>query len=71
MEAENWAPKLRVCCQPLDALPSDTRLHRLLVVLLGVQVHGNAPLHPRLWDDHRHVLLRELQGTGVRTPTIV
>ena len=23
MEAENWAPELRVCCQPPDALPSD------------------------------------------------
>ena len=35
MQAENWAPELRVCCQPQDALPSDTRLH-LLVPLLGV-----------------------------------
>ena len=31
----------------------------------------NAPLHARLWDDHQHVLLGHLQGTGVRTPTIV
>ena len=38
MEAENWAPELRVCCQPPDALPSDTKLHCLLVALLGVQV---------------------------------
>ena len=36
MEAENWAPELRVCCQPPDALLRDTRLHRLLVALLGV-----------------------------------
>ena len=57
MEAENWAPELRVCCQPPDALLSDTRLHRLLVALLGVQVQVNAPLHARLWDDHQHVFL--------------
>ena len=70
MEAENWAPELRVCCQP-DALPSDTRLHRLLVALLGVQVQVNAPLHTRLWDDHQHVPLGQLHDTGVSTPTIV
>ena len=29
MEAENWALELRVCCQPPDAAPSDTRLHPL------------------------------------------
>ena len=71
MEAENWTPELRVYCQPPDAPPSDTRLHRLLVALLGVQVQVNAPLHARLWDDHQHVLLDQLQGTGVRIPTIV
>ena len=37
MEAENWAPVLQVCCRPPDALPSDNRIHRLLVALLGVQ----------------------------------
>ena len=52
MEAERWAPELRVCCQPPDAIPSGTRLHRLLVALLGVQVQVNAPLHARLWEDH-------------------
>ena len=31
----------------------------------------NAPLHAQLWDDHQHVLLDQLQATGVRTPTIV
>ena len=46
MEAERWAPELRVCCQPPDAMPSDTRLHRLLVALLGVQVQVNAPCTP-------------------------
>ena len=71
MEAENWAPELRVCCQPRDALPSDTRPHCLVVALLGGQVHMNAPLHARLWDDHQHVLLNHLQGKGVRAPTIV
>ena len=57
MEAKDWTPELRVCCQPLDTLPSDTRLHRLLVALLGVQVQANAPLHAQLWDDHQHVSL--------------
>ena len=57
MEAENWVPELRVCCQPLGTLPSETRLHRLLVALLGVQVQVNAPLHARPWDDHQHVSL--------------
>ena len=38
MEAKDWTPELRVCCPPMDALLSDTRLHRLLVDLLGVQV---------------------------------
>ena len=60
MEAERWAPELRVCCRPLDAMPSNTRLHRLLVALLGVQVQANAPLHARLLADHRHVSLEHL-----------
>ena len=60
METQNWVPELGVCCQPPDALPSDTRLHRLLVALLGVQLQVNAPLHARLWDDHQHVLLVQL-----------
>ena len=37
-----------MCCQPLGTLPSDTRLHRLLVALLGVQAQVNAPLPPRV-----------------------
>ena len=48
MEAERWAPELWVCCQPRDAMPGDTRLHRLLVALLELQVQANAPLHARL-----------------------
>ena len=71
MEAKDWAPELRVCCQPPDALPSDTRLHRLLVALLGVQVRVNAPLHAQLWDDHHHVSLDHLRSAGVWAPTIV
>ena len=45
MEVKNWAPQLRVCCQPPDVLPSGTKVHRLLVALPGVQVQVNAPLH--------------------------
>ena len=48
MEAKDWTPELRVCCQPPDTLLSDTRLHRLLVALLGIQVQVNAPLHAQL-----------------------
>ena len=45
MEAEYWAPELRVCSQPPGELPSDTRLHRLQVALLDLRVQVNAPLH--------------------------
>ena len=69
MEAKDWAPELRVCCQPPDALPSDTRPHRLLVALLGVQVQVNAPVHAQLWD--HHVSLDHLQSAGLWAPTIV
>ena len=58
-------------CQPPDALPSDTRLHRLLVALLGVQVVANAPLHAQLWDYHHHVSVDHLRSSGVRAPTNV
>ena len=71
MGAADWAPELRVCCQPPDTLRSDTRLHRLLVALLGVQVQVNAPLHAKLWDDQHHVSLAHLQSAGVWAPTIV
>ena len=71
MEAANWVPELRVCHQPPDTLPSNTRLHRLLVALLGIQVQVNAPLHAQLWEDHHHVSLARLQCTGVWAPTIV
>ena len=47
MEADEWTPELRVCRHSLDTLPSDTRLHLLLVGLLGVQVQVNAPVHHR------------------------
>ena len=67
----DWTPELRVCCQPPDTLPSDTRLHRLLVALLGVQVQVNAPLHAQLWDDHQHACPGQLQSAGVWAPTIV
>ena len=71
MEAKDWAPELRVCCQPPDTLPSDTRQHRLPVALLGVQVQVNGTLHAQLWDDHHHVSLGQLQSAGVWAPTIV
>ena len=45
MEAASWVPELRVWQQPPDTLPSDTRLHRLLVPILGIQVQVDAPLH--------------------------
>ena len=38
MQAADWVPQIRVCHQPPGTLPSDTRLHRLLVALLGIQV---------------------------------
>ena len=71
MEAKDWTPELRVCCQPPNTLPSDTRLHCLLVALVGVQVQVNAPLHAQLWDDHQHASLGQLQSAGVWAPTIV
>ena len=71
MEAEDWVPELRVCRQPPGALPSDTRLHRLLVALLGIQVQVVVPLHAELWSDDHHQSLAQLQLTGVWAPTIV
>ena len=71
MEVEQWIPELRVCRQPPGTRSSDTRLHRLLVALLGIQVQVDAPLHARLWSDHHHQSLAQLQLTGVRAPTIV
>ena len=60
MEAAGWVPELRVCQQPPGTLPSDTRLHRLLVALLGIQVQVDAPLHAQLWGDHRQESLAQL-----------
>ena len=57
---EDWAPELRVCCRSPNRLPSGTRLHCLLVALLGVQLHVNAPLHAQLWDDNHHMSLLQL-----------
>ena len=71
MEVEKWIPELRVCHQPPGTLHSDTRLHRLLVALLGIQVQVDAPLHARLWSDQHHQSLAQLQLTGVWAPTIV
>ena len=71
MEAKDWALEVRVCCQPRDTLPSYTRLHRLLVALLGIQIQVHAPLHAQLWDNHQHVSLGQLRSAGVWVPTIV
>ena len=71
METAGWAPEPRVCQQPPGTLPSDTRLHRLLVALLDIQVQVDAPLHAQLWGDHRQESLAQLQRTGVRAPTVV
>ena len=71
METAGWAPEPWVCQQPPGTLPSDTRLHRLLVALLDIQVQVDAPLHAQLWGDHRQESLAQLQRTGVRTPTVV
>ena len=74
MEAKNWTPELRVCCRPPDTLPSDTRLHRLLVALLGILVQVNAPLHTQLWDDHQHASVNkatERAGVGTNHHPVV
>ena len=71
IEAAGWVPEHRVCQQPPGAVPSDTRLHRLLVAHLGIQVQVDAPLHAQLWGDHRQEFLAQLQRTGVWAPTIV
>ena len=71
MEAASWVPEHRVCQQPPKTLPSDTRLHRLLVALLGIQVQVNASLHAQLWGDHHQESLTRLQHAGVWAPTIV
>ena len=71
METAGWASEPRVCQQPPGTLPSDTRLHRLRVALLDIQVQVDAPLHAQLWGDHRQESLAQLQRTGVRAPTVV
>ena len=71
METAAWAPEPRVCQHPPGTLPSDTRLHRLLVALLDIQVQVDAPLHAQLWGDHRQESLAQVQRTGVRAPTVV
>ena len=71
MEAAGWVPDLGVCQQPPGTLPRDTRLHRHLVALLGIQVQVDAPLHTQLCGDLRQESLAQLQRTGVWAPTIV
>ena len=71
METAGWAPEPRVCQQPPGTLPSDTRLHRLVVALLDIQVQVDAPLHAQLWGDYRQESLAQLQRTGVRAPIVV
>ena len=71
MEAADRAPEFRECWQPPDTLPSDPRLHRLLVALLGIEVQVHTPLHARLWDDQHHVSLAHRQSVGIWAPTIV
>ena len=54
MATLGWAVVLLVCEQPINDPPSNTRLHRLLVGLLNIQVHWCPPLHACL-QEHLHV----------------
>ena len=71
MEAERWAPNFRVCCHPPNTMPSDSRLHGILVALLGVQVHVDAPLHAGLWAIHQRVSVDHFHVTWLHAPTTV
>ena len=49
MDAKDWAPELQGCPQPPNLQPGATRLHRLLLALLGVQVQDkHAPRCPTM-----------------------
>ena len=58
MATMGWAVVLPVCEQPMNSLPSDTRLHRLLVSILDIhlqvepalQVELPLHVHPQLQD---------------------
>ena len=55
MEAERWVPEPRVCHERPDSMPSDTRLHCLVLALLGLYVQVQTLLQDRLWADHQHM----------------
>ena len=63
-----WAMVLPVCEQPTDDLPSHTRLHRLLMSLLGIHEHAEPPLHACLQEDLRVTTLQQLQPMARKAP---
>ena len=71
MEAASWMPEIWLCQQPPGTPPSDTRLHRGLVALLGIQVQVDALLDTKLCGDYHHESLARLQRSGSCAPTIV
>ena len=71
MTVLGWAVVLPVCEQPVQDLPSVTRLHRLLVGLLEVQVQVEPPLHACLHEHLRVAMLPQLQAAGTQGPTMV
>ena len=63
-----WPVVLPICEQPRQDLPSNTRLHRLLVSLLDISTQGKLPLHVCLHNDKRVTTLPQLQATGTESP---
>ena len=71
MVVMEWSVVLPVCEQPRQALPSNPRLHRLLVSLLDIRTQAEAPLHLCLQDVLRVTTLPQLQATSTEDPTMV
>ena len=69
MAVLGWCVVLPVCEKPRRDLPSDTRLHRLLVSLLDIQTQVEPPLHACLQEHLRVTTLRRLQPVGTEGPT--
>ena len=60
MAVIGWSMVLPISEQPRQDLPSDTRLHRLLVSLLDIRTQVEPPLHVCLQDDLQVTTLLQL-----------
>ena len=71
MTTLGWAVVLPVCEQPMNDLPSDTCLHRLLVSVVDIHMQVELPLHACLQEHLRVATLPQPQASGTEGPTMV